>query len=90
MAETAWDELRKIVAERLEVDPTTLERETHLVLDLAVDPLTLLELVMAAERAFSVRLRDSEVADLVTLDDLLRCVESRELAESHGQRSAPA
>jgi len=48
--------------------------------DLDIDSLTMVEIVVAAEERFSVRIADSDVADLVTVADAVAYIERATVA----------
>ena len=51
------EKIRKIIADQLSIDENIIQPKTSLVKDLEADSLDFVELVMAIEDAFDVRLR---------------------------------
>ena len=57
----------QIVANKFELDPAKLTRETHLFDDLGADSLDQIELVMDLEEAFDIDVPEADVALFVTV-----------------------
>jgi acyl carrier protein len=66
----------EIVARHFKTSPELLRPDTRLREDLGGDSLDLVELVFALEQAFGVTVREGAVAELQTLDDAVRYMES--------------
>lgn len=69
--------IRAIVADRLGVEPAALPPDADLEDDLAADEFDRAEIAYAFEAAFSIVVRDADVATLRTLGELARYVASR-------------
>ncbi|NTV13271.1 MAG: acyl carrier protein [Desulfobulbaceae bacterium] len=65
----------EVVAEEFELDPAKLTPEATLYDDLGLDSLDAVDLVVALEKAFSIKLANEEaVRSVRTMDDLFRLV----------------
>ena len=64
------DSIKKILAEQLGVDETSITEETSIE-ELGADSLDLVEIVMAIEEEFGIQVDDSAVEDLKTVGDII-------------------
>lgn len=64
------DELRDIVADVLDIDPAAVTPEAHFVTDLGVDSLLALELAVALERRYQIKIESAEIVDVLCLRDV--------------------
>ncbi len=65
----------EVIAEEFELDPAKLTPEATLYDDLGLDSLDAVDLVVALEKAFSIKLANEEaVRSVRTMDDLFRLV----------------
>ncbi|MDD3404281.1 MAG: acyl carrier protein [Hespellia sp.] len=70
------EKIKGLVAENLNADAATITEATTFVEDLGADSLDLVELVMAFEEEFEVSIPEEEVANLVTVGDVVKFVEA--------------
>lgn len=61
------EDLRRTIAEIVEVEPAELADDTEFVADLGVDSLIALEVVVRLERRYGVKLDESKLAELTCL-----------------------
>lgn len=61
------EELRALVADVLDVDPAEVSDEADFVADLRLDSLIALEVTVALERRYRVRIDEDEIGELTTL-----------------------
>lgn len=64
----------EIIAEQLDVDAASITMETRLVEDLEADSLSVVELVMAFEDEFDVKLPDEELENIKTVGDIIKAL----------------
>ncbi|MEU1883541.1 acyl carrier protein [Streptosporangium sp. NPDC020072] len=62
------EELRTLIAVTLDVDVAEVTDEAHFVEDLGVDSLMALEITVNLEKKYQVRIDESEVAGVTTLE----------------------
>lgn len=62
------EELRRTVADVLDVDVSDVTDDAHFVNDLEVDSLIALEVMVVLERKYHVKLVESELREVTTLD----------------------
>ncbi|MER7212858.1 acyl carrier protein [Streptosporangium sp. NPDC000239] len=62
------EELRTLIAATLDVDVAEVTDEAHFVEDLGVDSLMALEITVNLEKKYQVRIDESEVAGVTTLE----------------------
>jgi acyl carrier protein len=79
MAELSRDEIREGLADILEevagVNPDDVADDKSFTEDLDVDSLAMVEVVVAAEEKFGVKIPDDEVANLKTVGDAVSYIE---------------
>jgi acyl carrier protein len=63
------EKIKKIIAEKLSVEPDEVVPEASFVDDLGADSLDLVELIMAMEEAFDIEITDEEAEKLQTVQD---------------------
>ena len=73
---TAEDKIRKMIAEKLSVDPSEVVPEASFVDDLGADSLDLVELVMSMEEEFDIDISDEDAEKLVTVKDAIDYINS--------------
>ena len=67
MANDIEERVKKIVVERLGVDPSEITPQAHFINDLGADSLDTVELVMALEEEFGVEIPDEEAEKITTV-----------------------
>ncbi|NNJ12041.1 acyl carrier protein [Chloroflexales bacterium ZM16-3] len=70
------DRLRKIVAEQLGADETSVVPNAHFTDDLNADSLDLVELIMALEEEFGIEIPDDDAEKIVTVGDALSYIDA--------------
>ena len=68
------EKIKKIVAEKLSVEPDEVVPEASFVDDLGADSLDLVELIMAMEEAFDIEITDEEAEKLQTVQDSINYI----------------
>lgn len=71
------DKIKDIVAETLCVDVDDIKPETSLFEDLGADSLDAVELNMALEDSFGIKIPDEDLAGLKTVADIVAYVDSK-------------
>jgi len=69
--------LKKLIAEKLEVDPTKITLESSFRQDLGADSLDTYELVYAIEEEMAISLPDEKVSEFETVRDVLSFLEEQ-------------
>lgn len=70
------EEIRKIFKEKLDANPADVQLEKGLQ-DLGLDSLDMYEMIYEIETEFGVKIPDTEVANLVTVGDLVSFIEKQ-------------
>ncbi|MCD6254297.1 MAG: acyl carrier protein [Thermotogae bacterium] len=70
--EEIFEKVRTLVAEKLGVDEDEVELESSLEEDLGADSLDLVDLTMAIEDEFGVRVEDEELEKIKTVEDIVK------------------
>jgi acyl carrier protein len=70
------DKLKRIVAEKLGVDPAEVMPAARFIDDLGADSLDLVELIMSLEEEFDLEIPDEEAEKLVTVQDAIAYINS--------------
>ncbi|WP_041082251.1 acyl carrier protein [Thermotoga profunda] len=74
---TVLSKVTKIVSEKLGVDEKKITETSKLVDDLNADSLDLVDLVMAVEEEFGVKIADSDLEKISTVKDVVDYILSR-------------
>jgi len=70
------DKVKKIIAEKLGVDPSEVVPEASFIDDLGADSLDLVELIMSMEEAFEIEISDEDAENLKTVQDAIDYINS--------------
>lgn len=71
------EDLRQFVADVLDLDPETLTDDAHFVADLGVDSLKALEVLVALERKYQIKISEDEVRDMTSFSEVRDLVQSK-------------
>lgn len=74
MAET-FERVKKIIAERLEVEESKITAEASFMQDLGADSLDTYDLVFAIEEEFDVQVPDEKANEIETVGDVVKYLE---------------
>ncbi|MBI3292988.1 MAG: acyl carrier protein [Elusimicrobia bacterium] len=72
-----WPKVHDILTKQLGVHPSGITPQADFVKDLGIDSLDAIELVMAVEEEFSIEITDEEAEKVLTVADLLLCLEGK-------------
>ncbi|WP_455129436.1 acyl carrier protein [Pseudoramibacter alactolyticus] len=70
-----FESVKSIIAEQLGVSEDEITEESNLVEDLEADSLDIVELVMAFEDEFGVKVPDDELENVKTVGDILKILD---------------
>jgi acyl carrier protein len=70
------DGIKKIFKEKLDANPDDIDL-TKTVTELGLDSLDMYEMIYEMENEFNVKIPDSEVANLVTIGDIVKFIDSK-------------
>ena len=65
--DTLEKEIRQLVSEIIEVEPSKIEPNTHLVKDLGIDSMMALEILAAIEKKYKIRIPEGYLPKMATL-----------------------
>jgi acyl carrier protein len=71
-----FDDVKEVVVEQLNVNPTEVKEESKFVEDLGADSLDVVELVMALEEKFDIEIPDTDAEKIVTVGDAIKYIEA--------------
>lgn len=71
------EELRVFVADVLDIDPATLTDDAHFVAELGLDSLKALEVMIALEKKFDIKISEDEVRDMINFSEVTELVASK-------------
>ncbi len=72
-----FESIKKLLVEELRVDENKITMDAELIRDLGINSLELADLVFRCETEFDVELGDDELANIVTIGDLVSCLETK-------------
>ena len=73
-----FEELKEIMIDTLGCDDEKITMEASLAEDLNIDSLDAVELVMAIEEKYGVKIPDEELGNLLTVSDIISAVEKHQ------------
>ena len=62
-----FEKIRDVLAKQFEIDPETITPDTNLIDDIGADSLDVVELIMALEDEFGIKISDEDAAMLETV-----------------------
>jgi acyl carrier protein len=68
------EKIKRIIAEQLGVDEEDVKPEASFVNDLGADSLDLVELIMAMEEEFDIKIEDEEAEKIKTVKDVIEFI----------------
>lgn len=71
-----FEKVKKIIAERLDVDPKKIVPEASFMRDLGADSLDTYDLVFAIEEAFEIEVPDDKANEVETVGDVVKYLDS--------------
>ena len=72
-----FEKLQAMRAEKLNLDKDEIKLESNIVKDLHADSLDLVETLMNIEDEWGITIADGDVADIETVGDVVKLIESR-------------
>lgn len=78
MAEDIFERVKKIVAERLDVDEADVKLESSFKEDLEADSLDVVELVMELEDEFDLEISDEDAEKILTVGDVVEYIKNHQ------------
>lgn len=70
-----FDQVKESLADILSCDADKIELDTNLVRDLGVDSIDTVELIMAVEDTYDIKISDKDAEDLKTVGDVVEFIE---------------
>jgi acyl carrier protein len=71
----AFDKIRAIIVEQLQVEDAAVTLETSLMKDLEADSLDAVEIIMSIETEFGIEIPDEDAEKFQTIGDIVKYVE---------------
>ena len=71
-----FEQVQKVIAEQLNIDPANVNPESKLVEDLEADSLDVVELVTELEMSYQIEIPDEAMTTLVTVQDVVNYIEA--------------
>jgi len=72
-----FEEIKDVVSEQLGAKPEEVKPESSFIDDLGADSLDTVELVMALEEKFGIEIPDEDAEKMLTLNDVVKYIESK-------------
>ena len=73
-----FEQVKDALVESLNIDGEEIKLESNLKEDLEIDSLAAVELSLDLETEFDVEISDEELAALVTVEDIVKLIESKQ------------
>lgn len=73
-----FEQVKDALVESLNIDGEEIKLESQLKEDLGIDSLAAVELSLDLETEFDVEISDEELAALVTVEDIVKLIESKQ------------
>jgi acyl carrier protein len=73
-----WETLKQVIVEQLDVDPSEVKPEASFTDDLNADSLDLVELIMALEEKFNVKISDDDARSIRTVGSALEYIDEHD------------
>ena len=70
------EELKNLLLKIIDVEPEDIKPQAHFFKDLGVDSIKAIEITVAIEKHFKISFRDEQVAEITTLGEAVKVVES--------------
>lgn len=70
-----FDQVKESLADILSCDADKIELDTDLVRDLGIDSIDTVELIMAVEDTYDIKISDKDAEDLKTVGDVVEFIE---------------
>ena len=74
------DKVKKVIAEKLNVDPGDVVLKAALIDDLGADSLAIVELIMTMEEEFDIEVPDEDAEQLRTVEDAINYIKKKTAA----------
>ena len=71
------DKVKKLIAEKLEVDPGDVIPRASLIDDLGADSLAIVEMIMTMEEEFDIEVPDDDAEQLRTVEDAIKYIQKK-------------
>jgi len=75
MSLVVFEQVKKILVERFAINPTHVQLSADMQKDLNMDSMDELDLLLAVNEAFGIRIVENSLEKIHTIDDLVRCIE---------------
>lgn len=72
------DQIRNIISQYVEIDPSEITEETNLIEDLGINSYDLVSMIAAVEEEFEIRIPDRAILRFVTVGDVIEFLENSE------------
>lgn len=72
----AFERVKKLIVDELNVDESKIQMDTHLVDDLGADSLDAVELIMSIEEEFGIEINDDVAQNMKTVRDIVSHLEN--------------
>jgi len=71
-----FDEVQKILAKQLRLDPSRIQMDSKIIADLGADSLNILQLLMKIEDDYGIAIPDESLATFVTVGDVVNYLDA--------------
>lgn len=71
------EKVKELIAEQLCISPDDIADDANIVEDLGADSLDVVEMLMLLEDNFSIKIPDDQIANLKTVNDICKIIQSK-------------
>ncbi len=72
-----FEKVKNIIADKLGVEPTSINEDSSFIDDLGADSLDVVDIVMAFEDEFGIKVEDEELEKFSTVKDVVEYIKSK-------------
>ncbi len=70
-----FEEIKKILVDEMQIDPSDITPEAELVNDLGINSLELADMVLLCEERFGIEIKDDDIHKFLTVGDVAKYIE---------------
>lgn len=72
-----YDVLKKLIVERLNLEPSSIKENASFLEDLGADSLEVVELIIAIEEEYGIEIPDEDIEKIITVGDAVEYIKNK-------------